>query len=66
MVFLYSTILFLKVRELWRFIQNGRNVCLILIADDGIDCRVHYIKVVSLKQKQNGLSRDLFDKDLVR
>ena len=37
-----------------------------LFTDDGIDCRVHYVKVVSLKQKQNGLSRDLFDKDLVR
>jgi len=34
--------------------------------DDGIDCRIHYVKIVSSKQKQNGLSRDLFDKSLVR
>ena len=34
--------------------------------DDGIDCRVHSVKVVSNKQKQNGLNRDLFDKNLVK
>ncbi|XP_057298971.1 E3 ubiquitin-protein ligase HECTD3-like [Hydractinia symbiolongicarpus] len=34
--------------------------------DDGIDCRVHYIKIASSKHKQNGLNRNSFDKDLVR
>jgi len=34
--------------------------------DEGIDCRVHSVKVVSSKQKQHGLNRDLFDKNLVR
>eukprot|EP00111_Clytia_hemisphaerica_P002437 TCONS_00006974-protein len=34
--------------------------------DDGIDCRIHYIKIVSSKQKQSGLNRALFDKDLMR
>lgn len=34
--------------------------------DDGIDCRIHYVKIVSSKQKQSGLNRNLFDKDLIR
>merc|ERR1712142_468325 len=34
--------------------------------DDGIDCRLHYLKLVSSKHKKNGLNRNLFDKDLVR
>lgn len=34
--------------------------------DDGIDCRLHYLKLISSKHKQNGLNRNLFDKNLVR
>ncbi|XP_065673833.1 E3 ubiquitin-protein ligase HECTD3 isoform X2 [Hydra vulgaris] len=34
--------------------------------DDGIDCRIHYIKIVSSKQRQCRLNKDLFEKDLVR
>ena len=34
--------------------------------DDGIDCRLHYLKLISSKHKQNGLNRSLFDKNLVR
>eukprot|EP00794_Sanderia_malayensis_P008206 gene8206-9086_t len=35
--------------------------------DDGIDCRVYGVKIVSNKQKTNGLNRDIFDnKKMVR
>jgi len=36
------------------------------VTDDGIDARVHGIKIVSLKEKEMGLNRDILEnKDML-